>query len=260
MSRSIATASPVSMLLEQARAEFLRYLRSPILSVFTLALPLVFYLFVGLTYAGATIAGVPGPVYLFAGFAAYAVSNVMLSTFGIGLTVDRARRMDVLMRATPLRPWVFLAGRAIVAAVFALAALAALAIFAVVTGGVHLSVTAWAALVGWLLLGSLPFLALGLAIGYLVNPNAGGAAVNLVALPLYFAAGVLRPIDQLPQLVQQIAPYLPSFRYAQLAWSAVGATNAAPLATNLIYLAVWTTGLALLAVRAYRREQSRRLA
>ena len=106
MSRSIATASPVSMLLEQTRAEFLRYLRSPILSVFTLALPVVFYLFVGLSYTGVTIAGVPGPVYALAGFAAYAVSNVMLSTFGIGLTVDRARRMDVLMRATPLRPWV----------------------------------------------------------------------------------------------------------------------------------------------------------
>jgi ABC-2 type transport system permease protein len=248
------------MLLEQTRAEFLRYMRSPILSVFTLALPLVLYLFVGLTYARVTIAGVPGPVYVLAGFSAYAVSNVMLSTFGIALTVDRARRMDVLMRATPLRPWVFLTGRAIVAVFFGLVALAALSIFAVLTGGVHLSLTTWASLTGLLLLGSLPFLALGLAIGYLVNPNAGGAAVNLVALPLYFASGVFRPVNQLPQVIQAISPYLPSSRYAQLAWSAVGAANAAPLGPNLLYLALWTAGLSLLAARAYRREQSRRLA
>jgi ABC-2 type transport system permease protein len=92
-----------------------------------------------------------------------------------------------------------------------------------------------------------------------VNPNAGGVAVNLVALPLYFAAGVFRPVDQLPQVIQQVAPYLPSFRYAQLAWSAVGATNAAPLRQDLLYLAAWTVVLALLAVRAYRLEESRRL-
>jgi ABC-2 type transport system permease protein len=260
MSRPTTTASPLPMLLEQTRAEFLRYLRSPFLSVFTLALPIVFYLFVGLPATGAMVAGVPRPVYVLAGFAAYAVSNVMLSTFGIGLTVDRARRMDVLMRATPLRPWVFLAGRAIVAIGFGLVALVALSVFAVLAGGVHLGLAVWVALVGWLLLGCLPFLALGLAVGYLVNPNAGGVAVNLVALPLYFAAGVFRPIDQLPQFIQHVAPYLPSFRYAQLAWNAIGATNAAPLGQNLVYLAVWSVGLAILAVRAYRLEESRRLA
>jgi ABC-2 type transport system permease protein len=260
MPATTATASPASMLLEQARAEFLRYLRSPILSVFTIALPIVLYLFVGLSYAGRTVAGIPGPLYALAGFGAYAVANVMLSTFGIGLAADRARRMDVLMRATPLRPAVFLAGRAIVAVVFGLVSLSAVSLFAVVTGAVSLSPATWAALAGWLMLGSLPFLALGLAIGYLVNPNAGGVAVNLVALPLYFAAGVFRPISQLPQLIQHVAPYLPSYRYAQLAWSAVGATNTAPLVTNLAFLAVWTVALALLALRAYRREQSRRFA
>ena len=260
MTLSVAIASPLSMLVEQTRAEFLRYLRSPILSVFTLALPIVFYLFVGLTYASVTIAGIPGSVYVLAGFSAYAVANVMLSTFGIGLAVDRAQRMDVLMRATPLRPWIYLTSRGIVALFFGLVALAALSAFAVLIGHVQLSLTAWAALVGWLLLGSLPFLALGLAIGYLVHPNAGGAAVNLVALPLFFASGVFRPVNQLPLFIQHVAPYLPSFRLAQLAWTAVGAANVTPLGANLIYLALWTAGLAVLAVRAYRGEQSRRLA
>jgi ABC-2 type transport system permease protein len=260
MSRAIPTASPTWMLVEQTRAEFLRYLRSPILSVFTLALPVVLYLFVGITSTTASIAGVPAPVYVLAGFAAYAMSNVMLSTFGVGLTVDRARRMDVLMRATPLRPWVYLAGRAIVAVLFGLVSLAVLSLFAALTGGVALSPATWAVLVGWLLVGALPFLLLGLAIGYAVSPSAGGVAVNLVGLPLYFAAGVFRPVDQLPHLIQQIAPYLPSYRYAQLAWGAVGARGTASLTTNLVYLAVWTAGLAVLAVRAYGREQSRRLA
>ena len=40
----------------------------------------------------------------------------------------------------------------------------------------------------------------------------------------------------------------------------IGATNAAPLGQNLVYLAAWSVGLAILAVRAYRLEESRRLA
>jgi ABC-2 type transport system permease protein len=248
------------MLREQTRAELLRYLRSPILSVFSLALPVVFYLFAGIGQAGATIAGIHGGAYALAGFAAYAVSNVMLSTFGVGVAVDRARGMDLLMRATPLRPMVFIAARMIVALVFGLVALAVLSLFAVATGGVRLGLSSWFALFGWLLLGSLPFLALGFAIGYLVNPNAGGVAVNLVALPLYFAAGIFRPFSQLPPFIQLVAPYLPSYRYAQLAWTAVGANNTAPLRQNLIYLAGWTAAFTFIAVRAYRREESRRLA
>jgi ABC-2 type transport system ATP-binding protein len=93
-----------------------------------------------------------------------------------------------------------------------------------------------------------------------LHPNAGGVAVNLVALPLYFAAGVFRPISQLPPFIQHVAPYLPSYRYAQLAWTAVGANNTAPLRQNLIYLAGWTAAFIFIAVRAYRREESRRLA
>jgi ABC-2 type transport system permease protein len=249
------------VLREQIRAELLRYVRSPILSVFTLALPIVIYVFVGLGAAGAgTIAGIPARVYLLAGFAAYGVSNVMLSTFGIGLTVDRARRMDVLMRATPLRPAFYLLARAVVALLFGAVAFAVVGTFAAVAGGVHLAVGTWAALGALTLVGSLPFLALGLAIGYQINPNAGAVGVNLIGLPLYFAAGVFRPLSQLPPFIQNAAPFLPTYHYAQLAWTAVGASGLLPLRQNLVWLLVYTGIFGFLAVRGYRRQEARRFA
>jgi ABC-2 type transport system permease protein len=258
---STRTVAPlVPMLREQTRAELLRYLRSPIFSVFTLALPVVFYLFFGIPNARYTIAGVPGGAYLLASFASYGVATVMLSTFGMGVALDRGRRMDALMRATPLRPAVFLAGRVIVAVVFGLLALAAVSAFAVVTGGVRMDAGRWAAFAGWLLAGSLPFLALGLAIGYLVSANSAPAVVNLVALPLFFASGIFVPVSQLPHLIGLVAPYLPTYRLGQLAWTAVGAHGMDPLGANLLWLAGYTVVFLVVAARAYRAEESRRFA
>jgi ABC-2 type transport system permease protein len=248
------------MLREQVRAELLRYLRSPVFSVFTLALPVVFYLFFGISNSRHTIAGVPGGAYLLASFATYGVANVMLSTFGMGVALDRGRRMDALMRATPLRPAVFMASRVVVAVVFGLLALAAVSVFAVVTGGVRMEARTWAAFVGWLLVGSLPFLALGLAIGYLVSANSAPAVVNLVALPLYFASGIFTPVSQLPHFIGQVAPYLPTYRLGQLAWGAIGATGTDPLGANLLWLGGYTLVFLLVAVRAYAAEESRRFA
>lgn len=245
----------------QVRAEFLRYVRSPILSVFTLALPVVLYVFAGLGSAGAgTIAGVPARDVLLAGFAAYGVTNVMLSTFGIGLTLDRSRRMDVLMRATALRPSVFLAARAIVALAFGAVAFAVVGLVATTAGGVRMDPGTWAALAAVLLAGSVPFLALGLAIGYLVNPNAGAVGVNLIGLPLFFAAGVFRPLSQLPPFVQHIAPFLPTYHYVRLALDVVGVAGAGPPRQHLLWLAGWTVFFALAAVRGYRRAEARRYA
>jgi ABC-2 type transport system permease protein len=258
---STRTVAPlVPMLREQTRAELLRYLRSPIFSVFTLALPVVFYLFFGIPNARYTIAGVPGGAYLLASFASYGVATVMLSTFGMGVALDRGRRMDALMRATPLRPAVFLAGRVIVAVVFGLLALGAVSAFAVVTGGVRMDAGRWAAFAGWLLAGSLPFLALGLAIGYLVSANSAPAVVNLVALPLFFASGIFVPVSQLPHLIGLVAPYLPTYRLGQLAWTAVGAHGMDPLGANLLWLAGYTVVFLVVAARAYRAEESRRFA
>ena len=64
-------------------------------------------------------------------------------------------------------------------------------------------------------------------------------------------------MNQLPGFVQKIAPYLPSYHYGQLAWSAVGA-RAEPLAVSLAWLAGYTVVFLAIAMRAYRREETRK--
>src|SRR5438132_7644858 len=136
------------MLFEQVRAELLKLLRSPIFSLFSLALPVIFYGFFGVANADRLTNGVRGGTFLMASFGAYAVANVMLFTFGISIAVERGRKQDLLMRATPLRPAVYLGSRIVAATAFALAALLLLSVFAVVIGGVRLQPGQWLALVG----------------------------------------------------------------------------------------------------------------
>ena len=253
--RVVAPVGP--MLYQQARAELLKLARSPIFSIFSLALPVIFYAFFGIANANGSIQGIHSGTFLMASFGAYAVANVMLFTFGVSVAVERGRRMDVLMRATPVRSWVFLLSRIAAAVVFALAAVAILGVFASLTGGVRLDARQWAGLVGELLLGSLPFLLLGFAIGYFVSPNSAAAVVNLVGLPLYFASGIFEPLRFLPDVVQKVAPYLPTYLYGQLAWNAVGAESD-PLWRDALGLGIYAAAFVVLALLAFSRQERNR--
>ena len=54
-------------------------------------------------------------------------------------------------------------------------------------------------LISVLVLGSIPFSAMGLALGYFAKPNSAPAMVNLVYLPMSFCSGLWIPIFMLPQ-------------------------------------------------------------
>jgi len=234
--------------------------RVPAFSVTNLALPIVFFTFFGLPVAHVRRAdGVSIGAYLLASFGAYAVGNVMIYGFGIGVANERAMKIDRLMRASPLPPLVFMLAKVVTALVFALLALLLLVGYGAVVGGIYQPPAIWAMVIARLLAGSLPFIALGFAIGYLSGPHAAPAVANLIYLPLAFASGFFVPVGQLPGFVQAIAPFLPTYHYAQLAWSALGAGSES-LVASLLWLAGYTALFLTLAVRAYRREERAKFA
>jgi ABC-2 type transport system permease protein len=251
-----ARVAPLSrMLLMQSRAELAMRWRVPAFSVTSLILPVLFFTFFGLRFAGLTTAdGVSVGALLVASFGAYGVGSVMVFAFGVGVAAERAMKIDVLMRATPLPPVVHVLAKIVTALVFGLGALVVLIAFGIVVGGIQQPITVWLALVVRLLAGSVPFIALGFAIGYLTGPHAAPAVANLVFLPLAFASGLFMPLDQLPEFVRAIAPYLPTYHYGQLGWAAVGAP-AEPLHTSVLWLAAYTALFLTIAIRAYRREE-----
>jgi ABC-2 type transport system permease protein len=246
------------MVAQQTRGEFLKLWRSPIFSIFSLALPVMFYVFFGLQNAQRVEQGVNIGAYVLASLSAYAVANVMLFSFGIGVALDRGRKYDLLMRATALRPIATMIAKLLTGVAFALLALLVLFFVAAVVGGQRMETGQWLTLTWRLLLGAIPFLALGFAIGYSVSPNAAPAVVNLIALPMYFGSGLFIPLDQLPSFIRSIAPYLPAYHYGQIVWDAVGKPPDNPLWQSAAWLAGYTLVFAAIAVRAYRADESKK--
>jgi ABC-2 type transport system permease protein len=164
------------------------------------------------------------------------------------------------MRATPLRPAIYLLARLVTSLAFTLLMLVILVAFGALAGGIHLSAGMWTALTVRLLLGAIPFIALGFAIGYLAEPNAAVPITNIAFLILSFASGLFLPVQKLPDFIQHLAPYLPTNRLGQLVWDAVGAQTPDPLGSSILWLVGYGLLFAVVAVRAYGREQARSFA
>ena len=257
------TTAPVPpMLAMQARAEFLKLFRIPAFSVTSIVLPSMFYAFIGLGNASQPLfpgAHVTFGAYFLASMALYGVANVMVLGFGISIANERGQKQDLLMQSTPLPAAVYFLAKALAALVVAAIALLALCILAAVAGGVRLEASQWVALVARAMACSIPFIGLGFALGYLAGPNSAPAVTNLIYLPTAFASGLFFPLSLLPQFLQNIAPYLPLYRGAQLLWDSVGApTNGDSLTTDWLCMAGYTVGFFALALIAYRRDQGRK--
>jgi ABC-2 type transport system permease protein len=196
--------------------------------------------------------------YFLASMALYGVANVMVLGFGISLANERGQKQDLLMQSTPLPAPVFFIAKAVSALVIAFIALVALALLAYIAGGVRLDGSQWLTL-GWrAMVCAIPFVGLGFGLGYLASPNSAPAVTNLIYLPTAFASGLFFPLRLLPQFLQNLAPYLPLYRGAQLVWDSVGTPIDTNLGADWLYMGAYTVIFFGLALWAYRRDQSRK--
>ena len=257
-----ATAPLGPMLGRQAYAEFIKLFRVPAFSTTSIVLPAMFYAFIGLGQAKTRMGPGPNAVtfgeYFLASMALYGVANVMVLGFGISLANERGQKQDLLMQSTPLPPLVYFLAKTLSALVIAFMALVVLSLLAYAAGGAHLAASQWVTLYVRSMLCAIPFVGLGFALGYLAGPNSAPAVTNLIYLPTAFASGLFFPLQLLPQFLQNIAPYLPLYRGAQLVWDAVGVQITTDLWVDWLYMAGYTMAFFFLAFWAYRRDQARK--
>jgi ABC-2 type transport system permease protein len=253
-----ARAPRARMVRAQVLAQTRGFWRTPAVSLTGLAMPLMLFVFFVMPRAEEPQAdGTTVGATMLASIAAYAVSSMMVFNFGVSLAIERGQKVDVLMRAMPVPGTIYLGSRAIVALIFGALALGLLVATAIGLGGVDLEPAAWASLTARLLVGALPFIGFGFAVAYLVSPTGAPAVANVTFIALAFASGMFVPLSQMPDVMQTIAPLLPTYHYAQLAWGAVGAATESTL-TSITWLVAYGVALFGLAGWAYRRESRRR--
>lgn len=245
------------MLWQQIRAEFLKQWRIPAFTIPTILFPVLFFFIFGVPNAGKTLPdGTNVSAFILASLSAASLISVALFSFGVGVANERGQGWMKLVRATPMPAWIYFAAKIVIALVFGLVICAILFPLAYVSAGIRMPASQWAALTLSLLLGMTPFSVLGFAIGYWAGPNSAIAVANILYLVLSFGSGLFIPEEQLPSLMQRIAPYLPANHFGHLVWRAVGSDDGL-FVQHVMWLLGTTIVFGLLAVSGYRRDQGK---
>ena len=247
----------VKLVATETRFEFLKLLRLPVYSVATLAFPLMFFLLFSAFFGDAEAQGLRAARYMHATYAAAGVVSAALFSFGVGVASERGQGWMRLKRVSPMPPAAYFLAKIGMALLFGAMVVVTLTLAAMVIQGVRVAFLDWLYMLGVLLLGVFPFASLGLAIGYLFGPNSAPVVINLLYMPLAFASGLWMPITILPPVIQDIARFLPTYHYAQLAVGTVGATPLGDSAVHALVLAGFTALFLALAVFAYKRDEGR---
>jgi ABC-2 type transport system permease protein len=141
----------------------------------------------------------------------------------------------------------------------ATAYLAALATIACLyTGGAILGVSIpagrWIEMTLLILVGLVPFIALGILYGHLLTTDSIGPAMGGTTAVLSLLGGVWFPIGG-DGVLHDVAQALPSYWLVAAGRIGIGAEGWGP--TGWAVMAAWTVALTMLARRAYRRDTQR---
>lgn len=235
------------------RYEVLRSFRNRRAFGFTVALPLViFYAFGTANRHALTDGGISFALYFMSGMAAYGALFAVFSSGG-RIALDRTRGWTRQLRITPLRVRTYVLSKVLAAYLIVLPSLGVLYL-AGVSLGVRLGAGQWLEMTGLLLVGLVPFVVMGIAVGHLlkadtVMPVNGGLVVFFAlfggAWGQFFGRGVMLTIVKL----------LPSFWLVQAGKAAVLNRNW-PLEGWLVVCG-WTLAMIVFAMRTYRRDTAR---
>jgi ABC-2 type transport system permease protein len=244
--------------LKEAKYEFLKNLRLRVYTLSVISFPVMFYVLFGLVLnAKESIGSTHVPTYLIATYGTFGVMGASLFGTAAGLASDRGLGWLQVKRASPMPPFAYFAAKVILAMIFSTIVVSLLMALGLSFGGVRMPPTEMSKLLVTLVAGSLPFSAMGLAIGYFVGPNSAPAAINLIYLPMSFCSGLWVPYMFLPKFVREIALALPSYHLSQLALGTVGAGANQSTATHWEVLLAFTMICLGVARIGFQRDQGK---
>jgi ABC-2 type transport system permease protein len=244
--------------LKEAKYEFLKNLRLRMYTASVLSFPIMFYVLFGLVLNSHQAIGATGiPTYLIATYGTFGVMGASLFGTAAGLASDRGLGWLQVKRASPMPPFAYFAAKVITSMIFSMIIVLLLFTLGIALGGVRMPVAEFARLLGTLVVGSLPFSAMGLALGYFTGPNSAPSTINLIYLPMSFCSGLWVPFMFLPKVVRQIALVLPPYHLSQVALGIVGAGGHESSATHWEVLAAFTMICLGVARIGFQRDQGK---
>jgi ABC-2 type transport system permease protein len=236
------------------RFELLRAYRNRRFFFFSFGFPLVLYYLIAAPQKNTTSlagSGIPAPLYYMTGLAAFGTMASMISS-GARIAAERQAGWTRQLRITPLTAREYFRAKVVTGYAMAITSLLLLYL-AGASLGVGLAAHEWLEMTGLILIGLLPFAALGITLGHLMNVDSIGPLTGGLLAILAFLSGTWFPLTH--GFLYDVGQYLPGYWIVQAshialhghAWSTKG----------WVVVIVWTIVLVITARVVYRRDTQR---
>lgn len=237
----------------EAKFEFIRSLRNPGFGMPFLIMPVgLFLLFTALSPLpeGATNAQ---RMFLFTGMAILGIMGPGMFGFGAILAGERQFKLLQLKQALPMPAGAHLLGKFAVALIYASATIISMVVAAELLGRIALTLPQALLVSFTLLLGVLPFCAIGLFIGARTSAHLAAGITTVVYMPQLYLSGLFFPM---PPSIAWIALFMPPFYLNQLVLAAGDAEHIfiGNGFVHVVVLAAFTIILATMTVRRMARS------
>lgn len=238
------------------RLEVRRLLRNRRTMIFSIALPVVFFLIFGLNASYANKPDGHGNTSAFIMISMALYGAILATTSGGAMvSIERAAGWSRQLRLTPLSPVAYVFIKMLTALVLGLASVLAVYVVGLIAGKPSMPVYLWIATGLCVWIGSLLFAAFGLFMGYLL-PTENVMQILSFALVLFaFGGGLFIPLSQMSHGFQTIAKFTPLYGLNQLVHAPLtgDAPGLSAVVNVLVWLAIFTAG----AVWRFRRDTAR---
>lgn len=242
------------------RFELGRLLRSwKFLSV-TVGFPIVFYiLFLNDRSPSEVVdASVPWRVYLMVAMSSFGALVTGLNAGGTRLSGERASGWARQLRATPLPTWSHVLIKVVVSMLVVLPVLVLVEIVGWAIGGVQLDFGTWVQLTILMWVTALPFVVLGVFVGFMASPETAYPVVTVLMFVLGYFGGLFTPIDRMPGALQTVARILPTYQHTSVGLNFLDGRG--PWALHALVLAVYVVVLGALSMWKHRVDEYRGVA
>jgi ABC-2 type transport system permease protein len=240
--------------LPYTRYELVRAFRNRRFFFFSLGFPLVLYFIIAGPQSGDDNfagTGIPAVLFYMAGLLSFGTMSSMISTGG-RIAGERQAGWTRQLRITPLSARAYFRAKLFTAYAMAILTIAALYISGAILG-VSLPASQWLEMTGLILVALLPFAALGIGLGHLLNVDSVGPVMGGLTALLALVGGTWFPVTQ--GFLHDLGQCLPSYWLAQAGHMGTGG---APWGlTGWLVVMGWTVVLSVLAGYAYRRDTGR---
>lgn len=233
------------------RLEILRVLRSVTFTGYTIGFPVGFYLLFTLVFARGMVQGTGFNAYYMVSMALYGAIGAGLMGVGAPIAMERTRGWTRQLALTPLRPGRYLVIKVAAASVLCLPVILAILLAGRLVHGVDLDPLTWLALVPALWLGAMPFVGLGIAVGYTFRDEAAQGVSLAVYFLMSVAGGLWLPTEVFPDWLASVATVLPTYRAGELSWLLIAGES--PVSGGALVLLAWAGAFLGLAAWRFRR-------